>query len=248
MDGTLEHQSETFVGERWSVVAFLHNATLDLAPRDRDSLNRCGFELPADRAHMDEHAACYSPLSAPAPQGSRQEKESRSRVHANEATGPEREPWGNPKVQIRREERAQNTAVPEPVGRQVSAGTLGSELGGDASSFVAGCPRRVDGGAVKRVTIEFCCSPESVIGAVAGEYPGCEVVRVTEERDARRPATRDWIFGAIVENRTLLWCSIPCTGGSAWRRLIRRHPGAQERIDRHVALFRELWDSFVIPS
>ena len=43
MDGTKEHQSDPYEGERYSIVAFLHNSTQNLSQEDYDTLLDLGF-------------------------------------------------------------------------------------------------------------------------------------------------------------------------------------------------------------
>ena len=43
----------------------------------------------------------------------------------------------------------------------------------------------------------------------------------------------------------MLWCAIPCTGGSQWYRINRRFPTAREKRKKHLKLFHKLWSHFV---
>ena len=42
---------------------------------------------------------------------------------------------------------------------------------------------------------------------------------------------------------TLLWCSIPCTGGCPWQNINKHFPGGAARLRMHHALFRKLWSA-----
>ena len=74
------------------------------------------------------------------------------------------------------------------------------------------------------------------------------IIEITEREDFRSPAGRLIATQSLRGPHDTLFLSTPCTGGSKWT-TINRHKGGEEtnlEIDRHVELFWELWESFVI--
>ena len=52
------------------------------------------------------------------------------------------------------------------------------------------------------------------------------------------------VNGAKENEYVHLWASLPCTAGSPWQNLNKKHPGAAERMDEHMKLFHSLFDNF----
>ena len=50
----------------------------------------------------------------------------------------------------------------------------------------------------------------------------------------------------VVTPKSLLWSSMPCTGGSPWQRINVKKPGGFARLRKHVKLFSRLWHNFEI--
>ena len=49
---------------------------------------------------------------------------------------------------------------------------------------------------------------------------------------------------AVSHPNTLLWASMPCTGGSPWQRLNRHRPGVLAKLEEHWRLARLIWAAF----
>ena len=140
-----------------------------------------------------------------------------------------------------------------------SATTTTPDPAGHGSSLCVGEGRcSVYGGAVTphpssghrpprlaRRIVEFCCHPNSVIGSRAPEE--CEVVRLTADDDLTTPGGLQKALDAVSVPGmpTLLFGSLPCTGGSPYQRM-NWYRGATTRtkIRGHWRLFRCLWRSF----
>ena len=95
-----------------------------------------------------------------------------------------------------------------------------------------------------RTLIEFCCGPSSLLGVETKHSRGCKVVRLTEEEDVTAPRGISVALEAIAGPCTLLWGSIPCTGGCPWQKINRRRPGGEARLRKHFKLFKRMWKSF----
>ena len=67
-----------------------------------------------------------------------------------------------------------------------------------------------------RIVVEFCCSPDSLLGESRPWSDDARVVRITEEVDVRAKPTEELIARELKAggSSALLWASIPCTGGS----------------------------------
>ena len=75
---------------------------------------------------------------------------------------------------------------------------------------------------------------------------GCRVIRLTLQDDVASEAGLRKATKAVQQSNTLLWASIPCTGGSPWQNLNQRTGNGRKRIAEHKRLFRLMWKSFVI--
>ncbi len=81
------------------------------------------------------------------------------------------------------------------------------------------------------IVIEFCCDQDSEIGKLTSER--CCVLRVDKDMDALNHRTMSNLLARIVPWRTLLWSSIPCTGGSPWQSVNSGTAEGRERIEAH---------------
>eukprot|EP00971_Amphidinium_carterae_P033459 659040-Amphidinium_carterae.1 len=68
-----------------------------------------------------------------------------------------------------------------------------------------------------RNIIEFCCDEDSSLGKVCPR--GCKVMRITKGMDATKDTTVEKAMSTIEGDNTMVWGSIPCTGGTPWRRI-----------------------------
>jgi len=52
-------------------------------------------------------------------------------------------------------------------------------------------------------------------------------------------------MNSIEGPNTLLWGSIPCTGGCPWQRINKNRPGGEAKLRMHISAFKKIWKSFV---
>ena len=95
-----------------------------------------------------------------------------------------------------------------------------------------------------RVIVEYCCSLESRIGMRNRHSAGCKVMRITEELDASSYAGFTLAAKGCTMKKALLYSAIPCTGGSSWQFINKMYPSARNKIKKHRAIFRRLWNTF----
>ena len=98
-----------------------------------------------------------------------------------------------------------------------------------------------------RYLFEFCCGENSKLGIHAGD---CIVVRLTAAHDMTSESGLAYALAKVDEaiqadGDILLWSSMPCTGGSPWQNINKRHESARAKIKEHINLFNKLWVSFV---
>ena len=98
-----------------------------------------------------------------------------------------------------------------------------------------------------RYLFEFCCGENSKLGIHAGD---CIVVRLTAAHDMTSETGLAYALAKVDEaiqadGDILLWSSMPCTGGSPWQNINKRHESARAKIKEHINLFNKLWVSFV---
>ena len=91
-----------------------------------------------------------------------------------------------------------------------------------------------------RHIVEFCCSPDSLMGLPTVESRGCRVVRITEADDVTTEEGLAKALHAALLPLCLLWASIPCTGGCPWQRVNAHIPGVAAKIRRHIELFKRI--------
>eukprot|EP00972_Heterocapsa_arctica_P088063 12984163-Heterocapsa_arctica.AAC.1 len=101
----------------------------------------------------------------------------------------------------------------------------------------------------KRALFEFCCGEQSKLGEHAEGDPDCVVFRLTEAVDMSSKGGLDHAIGLVDALPpgwyVLLWGSLPCTAGSPWQRLNRKHPGARLKIEANIKIFEDLIDNFI---
>ncbi len=100
-----------------------------------------------------------------------------------------------------------------------------------------------------RWLVEYCCSPDSVLGGEKYNKAGCMSVRLTIHHDL---TTQSGLDHALQQVRSTqrgeyvhLWGALPCTGGSPWQRINARHASARELIEQHLSTFGKLIKNFV---
>ena len=80
----------------------------------------------------------------------------------------------------------------------------------------------------------------SNLGMPCKAAKGCYVVRLTEFLDMTSKFGLEYAKKAVDDTRQLkklkLWISIPCTGGSSWKKINDLRPNAEERNAKHKAL------------
>jgi hypothetical protein len=95
-----------------------------------------------------------------------------------------------------------------------------------------------------RTIVEFCCEDTSIIGMVTAASSGCRTIRITESVDG---CSCDGMYlaskGCIAGN-TLLFASIPCTGGSPWQHINKETTEGRTRIRAHIRLMQRLFRAF----
>ena len=98
---------------------------------------------------------------------------------------------------------------------------------------------------IARRIVEFCCSSDSLIGSRAP--PECEVIRLTADDDLTTPVGIKKAMDAVTAPGmpTLLFGSLPCTGGSPYQHMNwYRGAATRTKIRKHWRLFRCLWLGF----
>jgi hypothetical protein len=87
-----------------------------------------------------------------------------------------------------------------------------------------------------RTIVEFCCRADSVLGAETAGNKCCHKVRLTEREDMTSSFGIEFALSSVREPNTLLWASIPCTGGSPWMHLNRmKIKGMRKKLAKHLA-------------
>ena len=101
-----------------------------------------------------------------------------------------------------------------------------------------------------RKLVEYCCSEASRLGHERYVLTGCAVVRLTIKDDMSTKAGLQKALKEVEETPEgtyiHLWGSLPCTGGSPWQRINRKHANARRLIEEHKALNRKLMDNFIV--
>ena len=101
------------------------------------------------------------------------------------------------------------------------------------------------------VLIEYCCSPDSTLcderflTCPAGKV---KLYRLTEGHDMRKKEGVDYALSIIEKYKDIpivIWCSIPCTGGSTLQKENEHLPSHPARMAAHNRLFRTLHSNFM---
>jgi hypothetical protein len=101
-----------------------------------------------------------------------------------------------------------------------------------------------------RFIIEFCCGENSMLGQPYEESTGCKVFRLTEKIDMTSTDGLCFAKQCLHSTRgkpTLLWGSLPCTGGCRfWNQMRHWGPSYRRKQERHIKIFSALFDTFKI--
>jgi hypothetical protein len=100
-----------------------------------------------------------------------------------------------------------------------------------------------------RHIIEWCCSPDSLIGSEKfnNDKTSCVTTRITEDIDGT--STEGLQYAKNKYNKmkvlpTVIFASLPCTGGTTWNSVNIRNKDGAEKIQQHIDLFDKLWTNF----
>ena len=97
-----------------------------------------------------------------------------------------------------------------------------------------------------RTVVEICCSEDSQMGVKTVESQGCRHVRITVKDDFMKDETVAKIIREIRGEDTILWFSMPCTGGSPWQKYNMKHKSAREKMKGHWKVHKCMWKNFEI--
>ena len=159
----------------------------------------------------------------------------------------------NAKMPIPRDKK-----FPGPGGKKVSAsGKTSSSTEKAAISWTTDPGAMLDRGYLTmvasnrehdRLLLEYCCSPDSKIGQQAENFPGCEVIRLTEEINMTSEGGYLWAESQILKapksTYIFMWSAIPCTPGSPWQRINRLKPGVSANIEAQIVVTKKLVSNF----
>ena len=159
----------------------------------------------------------------------------------------------NAKMPIPREKK-----LPGPGGKKVSASGKSSSCTEKAAiSWTTDPGAMLDRGYLTmvasnrehdRLLLEYCCSPDSKIGQQAENFPGCEVIRLTEEINMTSEGGYLWAESKILKapksTYIFMWSAIPCTPGSPWQRINRLKPGVSANIEAQIVVTKKLVSNF----
>ena len=76
-----------------------------------------------------------------------------------------------------------------------------------------------------------------------GASKGCSVAQITIDEDATSEEGHAIAKNAVRQGDTLLWASIPCTGGSPWQH-INVHKHCTGKLKEQLDLFFKVWSNF----
>ena len=82
---------------------------------------------------------------------------------------------------------------------------------------------------------EWCCGPSSLISSQASPHSkgcGCQRTTIVEDGTSSSAVTRACNF--MSHHKSLLWASMPCTGGSTWNFVNITKPGGAARRRGHI--------------
>jgi hypothetical protein len=73
----------------------------------------------------------------------------------------------------------------------------------------------------------------------------CKIVEITEEDDFTNPAGFKKVVEALLGDNVVVFASLPCTGGSPWQIVNKKHPACRRLLIKHHQLFNKLFRSLV---
>ena len=90
--------------------------------------------------------------------------------------------------------------------------------------------------------IEGCTNPGSLLSEKTPWSKGCKVIPIDKNDDWCSSGTLERCRETLTGNRSSLWFSSPCTGGTSWTH-INMHRGSStvNKIQEHWSEFRNLW-------
>ena len=106
-----------------------------------------------------------------------------------------------------------------------------------------GCPAMAAQPEPMRHIVEFCTSHDSEMGTCTSA--DCRVTRITKNHDITSRRGFRYARAAIrLTLLTLLWVSLPCTGGSNWQAVnLTKGPATVEKVLEPRADFDKAWDN-----
>jgi hypothetical protein len=95
--------------------------------------------------------------------------------------------------------------------------------------------------------IEFCAYKDSRLSDSAHHRSLCRTVYIDEQIDGRSHKAFELCRTVCSQDRhkTVLWGSLPCTGGCTWNYINALNPGGPERIAKHVDTMKQLLNRFI---
>ena len=101
-----------------------------------------------------------------------------------------------------------------------------------------------EGGVYNRTIIEYCTSEESRIGRRTKWSQGCRVIRITESLNANSEDGKWLAAKGCASKKSLLFSSIPCTGGSPWMHVVKEQDNGWDIIRAHQKAMKPLLRTF----
>ena len=79
------------------------------------------------------------------------------------------------------------------------------------------------------------------MGVKIRESQGCRHVRITVKDEFMKDEIVARIIREIRGEGTILWFSMPCTGGSPWQKYNMKHKSAREKMKGHWKVHKCMW-------
>jgi len=100
---------------------------------------------------------------------------------------------------------------------------------------------------VEWTIILLCTDKDSFMSRCNPYGPQCNIVEITEEDDFRMHSGEgyDKVLDALRQPNCVVFASLPCTGGSPWQIVNKRHPACRRLLRKHYTLFNQLFDSLL---
>ena len=114
----------------------------------------------------------------------------------------------------------------------------------EASKIVVAASENVkhDNANYNRVMIEGCTNPGSLLSEKTPWSKGCKVIPIDKNDDWCSSGTLEKCREILTCNRSSLWFSSPCTGGTSWTHInMLRGSTTVNKIKGHWSEFRKLW-------